>query len=98
MNVVLKFYLEKIPLFVHRLSSICNVQLSTRRFNTLYSYLFLFIAYNFFVCSVTHELIKGCVNDLMNNLIAAMDHPGSAENEYIMKGKVYKPSPSQNGG
>lgn len=61
-------------------------------------YLFLFIAYNFFVCSVTHELIKGCVNDLMNNLIAAMDHPGSAENEYIMKGKVDKPSPSQNGG
>ena len=61
-------------------------------------YLFLFIAYNFFVCSVTHELIKGCVNDLMNNLIAAMDHPGSAENEYIMKGKVTKPSPSQNGG
>ena len=60
--------------------------------------LFLFIAYNFFVCSVTHELIKGSVNDLMNNLIAAMDHPGSAENEYIMKGKVDKPSPSQNGG
>lgn len=23
----------------------------------------------------------------MNNLIAAMNHPGSAENEYIMKGK-----------
>ena len=27
-----------------------------------------------------------------------MDHPGSAENEYIMKGKVYKPLPSQYGG
>lgn len=23
----------------------------------------------------------------MNNLIAAMNHPGSAENEYIMKGE-----------
>lgn len=37
--------------------------------------------------SITHGLIKGCVGDLMNNLIAAMNHPGSAENEYIMKGK-----------
>lgn len=36
--------------------------------------------------SITHGLIKGCVGDLMNNLIAAMNHPGSAENEYIMKG------------
>lgn len=34
---------------------------------------------------ITHGLIKGCVGDLMNNLIAAMNHPGSAENEYIMK-------------
>lgn len=27
----------------------------------------------------------------MNNLIAAMNHPGSAENEYIMKGKSLIP-------
>lgn len=27
----------------------------------------------------------------MNNLIAAMNHPGSAENEYIMKGESLIP-------
>lgn len=43
----------------------------------------------FLFFSIIYGLIKGCVGDLMNNLIVVMNYLGFVENEYIMKGEFF---------
>ena len=42
---------------------------------------------NHFYFSVTYAELKGCANQMIENLFGAMNMPGSTENEYLMKGK-----------
>ena len=42
--------------------------------------------------SITKVDIESCVGPLLTNLFAVMDIPASAENEYVMKGRLFSVS------